>query len=322
MEPPRPFLLVVTAASGCSTCAISGQPLPPRWGSCRTKGLWRPLSGLSDSYIATPQPSRRSRGPSGAHRVSRLWTPIHLLSNGTTEFWLDVGAWPPDRRAASLDGEDFTWTYAGNVGLAQGLGTAIEAAAVLGPGFRLLILGEGAARQQLERQAAEQAPGRVEFRDQVPQEQAGLVLRASGALLVSLSAAPELAAFVPSKLFDFAAVGRPLVLAAAGESARVAAEDHAALSVPPGDVERLANAVRAVARDPELAGRLVEGGRRLASGTSEAALSTPLSASSGERQPGSSRRADPISLPGQASATGSIARARGSPPGGTGLWRG
>jgi glycosyltransferase involved in cell wall biosynthesis len=127
-----------------------------------------------------------------------------------------------------------------------------------------LILGDGAARRGLEQQADEQAAGLVEFRDQVPQERAALTLRASDALLVSLSAAPELAAFVPSKLFDFAAVGRPVVLAAAGEPARLAAKERAALAVPPGDAERLADAVRTVANDADLAARLVEGGRRFA----------------------------------------------------------
>src|SRR5262249_32669399 len=140
----------------------------------------------------------------------------------------------PDRAALELPEDEFLWTFAGNVGGAQGLDPAIDAAAMLGDGYRLLILGDGPARPGLEERAATLPPGRVEFRDQVPPERAVASLRSSAALLVSLSAAPELRAFVPSKLFDFCAVGRPVVVAAAGEPARLAADSGAAIAATPG----------------------------------------------------------------------------------------
>lgn len=189
---------------------------------------------------------------------------VHLVPNGTTRFWLDAASVPGDRAAARLDAGVFTWTFAGNVGLAQGLDAAVEAAALLGPGFRLVILGAGAARPGLEALAAERAPGLVEFRDQVPPEDAVTVLRASDALLVSLADSPDLASFVPSKLFDFCAVGRPVVLAAAGESRRWAEGEGAVLAVPPGDPRALADALRRLRAEPATAARLVDAGRSFA----------------------------------------------------------
>ncbi|MBA3747906.1 MAG: glycosyltransferase family 4 protein, partial [Solirubrobacterales bacterium] len=166
-----------------------------------------------------------------AEHVERLTTtPVHLIPNGTTQFWLDAGRAVPDRARAQLS-DRFTWTFAGNVGLAQGLETAVEAAQLLGDDFRLLILGEGSARLTLERQVAEQAPGLVEFRAQVPKERAAVILRASDALLVSLSPSPALEAFVPSKLFDCCAITKPVVLAVAGEATRRASGAGAALPV-------------------------------------------------------------------------------------------
>lgn len=186
---------------------------------------------------------------------------VTLVPNGTTQFWVDGAELPGDRRELGLPEDRFLWTFAGNVGVAQGLEAAIDAAARLGEGHRLLILGDGPARAALEQRAQEVAPGLVEFRGQVAPEVARAYLRASDCLLVSLNAHPELAPFVPSKLFDCCAVGRPVVVAAAGEPPRLVEKAGAALAVPPGDPVALADAVARVRDDEGLRSELTERGR-------------------------------------------------------------
>jgi glycosyltransferase involved in cell wall biosynthesis len=104
----------------------------------------------------------------------------------------------------------------------------------------------------------------VAFHDLVPPEEATRYLRASDCLIVSLAADPGLAPFVPSKLFDYCAVGRPVVLAAAGESARLAEAAGAALTVAPGDPAALAAAIGRLRAEPELRERLSAAGRSFA----------------------------------------------------------
>jgi colanic acid biosynthesis glycosyl transferase WcaI len=187
---------------------------------------------------------------------------ITLLPNGTTRAWVDGARLEPSRGSLGLPSDRFIWTFAGNVGLAQGLETALRAAARLGDGYQLLILGDGAARPGLERQAAALSlRDEVRFVDQVPPESAIRYARASDALLVSLAPDPALAAFVPSKLFDFCAVGRPVVVAAKGETPRLTADSGAALPVPPGDPEALAEAIAALRSDAALRERLASAGR-------------------------------------------------------------
>jgi colanic acid biosynthesis glycosyl transferase WcaI len=189
---------------------------------------------------------------------------VHVLPNGTTRAWLEMGTSSPDRSAASLPQGPFVWTYAGNLGLSQDLETAIEAARTLGDGYRLLLLGDGTARTRLEGVARERAPGKVLFRDSVPPADAMRIMRASDALLVSLADLPELGRSVPVKLYDSCALGRPVIAAVPGETRRMVEESGAALAVDPGDPRALAAAVRAVNEDRALADRLAAAGRAFA----------------------------------------------------------
>jgi glycosyltransferase involved in cell wall biosynthesis len=186
---------------------------------------------------------------------------VSVLPNGTTRLWVEGAQLEVSRAALGLDERRFLWTFAGNIGAAQGLETAVDAAALLDDGFQLLLLGDGPARPALQRRASSVAPGRIVFRDQVEPELALRYLRASDALLVSLAADPALAGFVPSKLFDCCAVGRPVVVAAAGEPQRLAEAAGAALGVPAGDPRALADTLRRLRDDADLRERIATAGQ-------------------------------------------------------------
>lgn len=189
---------------------------------------------------------------------------ISVIPNGTTQRWLDVGDEEVDRQSLEIPDDRFVWTYAGNVGLAQGLEAAVEAAAELGDGFQLQVVGDGPKRKELEALTGDLPGGAVVFRGLVSPEEAAQRLRASDAILVSLGADPALSKFVPSKMFDGCAVGRPVILAATGESQRLAETAGAVLPVAPGDAGALADAVRRLHGDAALRERLVDSGRAFA----------------------------------------------------------
>ncbi len=189
---------------------------------------------------------------------------ITIVPNGTTRDWLAAGEAEVSRAELGLPEDRFVWTYAGNLGIAQGLGTAVEVAGRLGERFQLQLIGAGPMKGQLEEQAAALAPGSVVFHGLVQPDVAARYLRASDANLVSLGAQPELAKFVPSKLFDCCAVGRPVVLSAAGEPQRLAAAADAALPIPPEDGAALEAALLRLEAEPELGRGLAERGRTFA----------------------------------------------------------
>jgi len=136
----------------------------------------------------------------------------------------------------------------------------MDAADALGDDYQLVIIGDGGMRAELAARAG--SSGRASLPGLMPAEVTARYLRASDALFVPQQA--SLGDFVPSKLYDCAAVGRPLIVAADGETRRLAEEAEVAIAVEPGDAEQIAAAVRELREDPGLADRLASNGRAFA----------------------------------------------------------
>lgn len=189
---------------------------------------------------------------------------VSVIPNGTTDAWLAVGASEVPRAELGIPADRFVLTYAGNVGLAQGLETAVEAAAALDDSFQLQIVGSGPRLADLESRAAALPDGRVVFRGLVEPLVAARLLRASDAALVSLGPNSERARSVPVKLYDSSAIARPVILVGGGEARRLAEQTGAALCVEPGDPAGLARAARRLRDDGALADRIAMAARAFA----------------------------------------------------------
>jgi glycosyltransferase involved in cell wall biosynthesis len=180
-----------------------------------------------------------------------------LIPNGTLDLFLDPAV--PEPRE-----EGFVVTFAGTLGIAQALPTVLDAAALLNAGVSVQLVGDGPVKDLLAADARMRRLENVVFREQVPREQIPPVLAASDALLVSLSGHPTFHSFVPSKLIDYMATGKPVLVAAAGESARLLEAAGAGLAVPPEDPAALAGAVRWLQDHPDEARAMGERGREFA----------------------------------------------------------
>jgi glycosyltransferase involved in cell wall biosynthesis len=189
--------------------------------------------------------------------------PTVLLPNGTMpQFFAarDDGI----RARLGIPAGRFLATFAGTLGIAQALPSVLDAASVLESEAELLLVGDGPMKSLLVADAEERGLRNVRFEPQVPLEEILPVLAASDALLVPLSAHPTFQQFVPSKLIDFMATGRPVVLAAAGESARLLEASGGGVAVPPEDPEALARAVRRLRDDRDGAAAMGRRGREFA----------------------------------------------------------
>jgi glycosyltransferase involved in cell wall biosynthesis len=208
----------------------------------------------SAAVTATTRPFCRHIDALAGRRVS-----VHV-PNGALDELLEIRA-----PATRPPGAPFTVAYAGNMGIAQGLGIVLGAADLLREtNVRFLVIGDGPLSADLRSQREERALHNVEIRPSVPVTEIGDILAGCDAILVPLRAHHLLEQFVPSKLYDAMALGRPVILAARGEAEALLSESGAGIAVAPEDAAELADAVVRLAGDPALAHRLGAAGRRAA----------------------------------------------------------
>ena len=189
------------------------------------------------------------------HIRARVVDPERVLwlSNGAATDLFDPARVDPTLRTRlGLDGR-FVVTFAGLHGMAQGLDAVLEAASRLQdrPEVVFVFIGDGPAKARLMASAARLDLANVRFLPTVPPAEAALYLTASDALLVPLRPHPAFDTFVPSKLYDFLACARPVILMVDGEAREILEASGAGVFSPPGSADGLAKAVLGLLETPE-----------------------------------------------------------------------
>jgi|GEM_PF-158530 len=217
------------------------------------EAIERQLYRAADAVVAVTRPFCEH-----VDAIRREPPPTRLVPNGTLDrFFVENG-----RNRLGVPDDRFLVTFAGTLGIAQALPAAVEAAARVDAEADFAFVGEGPVKHIVQEQA--RGLENVHFHPQIPLEAITPVLAGSDALLVTLSAHPTFRQFVPSKLIDFMAVGRPVILAAAGESAALVEQAGSGIVVPPEDPDALAGAVRWLRAHPDEAAEMGRRGREFA----------------------------------------------------------
>jgi glycosyltransferase involved in cell wall biosynthesis len=215
----------------------------------QTAGGWR-LVALKRLRVASLRRAQRIVVPSRyLAAIASGWglgRPIEVLVNPA----------PPPQDVVPRQLEPGTFVYVGRLASQKGLPVALAALAQV-PEARLLVVGDGPERDQLERRAAELSLGdRVSFAGSCSRDD---VLRAfAGARAAVL---PSLWENLPHAAVEALSVGAPVVATAVGGVPEVVHDDENGLLVPPGDVDALAAALRRMLTDDALRDRLASGAR-------------------------------------------------------------
>ena len=209
----------------------------------------------ADSVLCVSADLEQRMRAAGARRVTHAPVPAYPLPAlaGVSAPEPARGTTPgPPRKPAVLDvGPDRALVLAvGRLAAQKGFGTLLEAASRwrdIKPEPVLVIVGQGPLEAELKKQAAAlhldaRFPG---HRDDVP------ALLAAAAVFVL----PSVWEGQPLILQEALRAGVPVVATRVGGTPELTGED-AALLVPAGDPDRLADAVRAVLADPALATRM------------------------------------------------------------------
>ncbi len=157
----------------------------------------------------------------------------------------------------------FVVLYAGAHGLSNDLGVVLGAAAALRDenNIAIALLGDGKDKPSLQAQAAEQKLANVHFLPPLPKAQMAQALAAADACLAILKPVKLYGTVYPNKVFDYMAAAKPVLLAIDGVIRKVVENADGGVFVPPGQPAALADAIRAMAADPERARRMGAAGR-------------------------------------------------------------
>lgn len=176
---------------------------------------------------------------------------LHTIRNGADLDRFHPAAPNPAIRRRLGAGPDQTLVlYAGAHGIAHGLTTVAEAAAKLvGEPVHFAFVGEGAAKADLAAKVEELGLGNVTMLGGVPRDDVPSLLAAADVCLAPLRDVPLFSSFIPSKIFEYLAAGKPVIGSVTGEPASILAL-AGAMVVPPEDSRALAGAIRTLAADP------------------------------------------------------------------------
>jgi colanic acid biosynthesis glycosyl transferase WcaI len=191
---------------------------------------------------------------------------LSVITNGVDEDVFVPQAADSELRAKyGLNGA-FVCSYIGTVGMAAGLGVVLRAGELLRSkgrtDIKFLIVGDGADRAALEQKARELALENVIFAGQHGKQAMPRFLATSDACLVHLRNEPLFRSVLPSKIFEAAGMGKPVVMGVEGYAADLVREMGAGLCVKPEDAHALVEAVERFADDRELGREMGACGQR------------------------------------------------------------
>ena len=188
---------------------------------------------------------------------------IEIVYNG-----IDANLFKPQppsnelRARFDLEGR-FSVGYLGTLGLAHGLRTLLEAAEVLRsqPEIVFLLIGDGAEKKKLESIVRERKLKNVRLIGLQPREMMPAWIATTDILLVSLRDLPVFETVIPSKIFEFLAQERPVIVAARGEIRSMTEASNVALTINPEDPGALVDAIQEIRNEPEVAEARAKAGR-------------------------------------------------------------
>lgn len=176
---------------------------------------------------------------------------IHVVTNG-----VDLSRFTPMPRDAVLEQSlglqgKLVAGYIGTHGLAHGLDTLLDAAALLQKSdlqdrFRILFLGNGATKQALLERANSMGLRNVLFIDSVPKNDVVRYWSLLDVSIIHLRKTDLFSSVIPSKLFESMGMGIPVLLGVRGEAADILKRVDAGACFEPENAVELSKHIQAL----------------------------------------------------------------------------
>jgi colanic acid biosynthesis glycosyl transferase WcaI len=207
--------------------------------------------------------------PAFKDHLIRYWdvpaAKISIVENGveTDLFRLDPAA--AEVRIQLNLKDRFLICYIGTIGNAHGLETLIAAAEELQialPYATFLLIGEGAEKERIVKLAAARGLANIQFLDQQQRERIPAYVSAADLCLVMLKKTELFKTVIPTKLLEYMACERPVIVAVDGQARQIVEESGGGVFVEPEDSQALVKVIFALAADPERRRQMGMSGRK------------------------------------------------------------
>lgn len=189
---------------------------------------------------------------------------IDIVPNGVDRgLFADRGAGASVRDKFDL-GDAFVCSYVGTIGMGSGLEVVLRAARLLRDEGRddiaFVLVGDGAIREALERTALQEGLTQVVFTGRQDKSTMPDFLAMADVCLVHLLRRDLFRTVLPSKIFEAAAMKKPIILGVEGSAAQIVREANAGICIAPENEMELVEAVKRLAGDRDLANRMGQAG--------------------------------------------------------------
>ncbi len=150
----------------------------------------------------------------------------------------------------------FVCSYIGTIGMACGLRVVLEAGELLRKmgrdDIRLVLIGDGALREQLEAEARERELSNVLMIGCRPKSEMPDWVASSDVNLIHLKKTDLFTTVIPSKIFESAGCARPMIIGVDGFAKKLVLDAKAGISMEPENAEDLVDALVKLANDVAL----------------------------------------------------------------------
>lgn len=170
---------------------------------------------------------------------------IFVIPNGVeTKIWKPGGRNNALRRKLGW-GNDFVVLYLGTIGMAHALHRLVQAAGLLKQrrDIRLVIVGEGAEKKNIRELIKDRGLRNIQVLDSVPKEKVPLYYSACDLGVVHLRDTPLFREVLPSKIFEYLAMERPVISAVGGDANGLVQISGGGIGIEPEDPRTLAQVI-------------------------------------------------------------------------------
>lgn len=202
-----------------------------------------------------------------AHLISRgiQENKINVITNG-----VDMNKFPlvekkPDLLQKLKLKDKFIIGYIGTHGMAHGLDFIIQCLPrIKDPGIHFLFVGDGAAKVSVVQSAIELQIKNATFLPAVTKNEVPDYVGLTDVALVPLKKSDTFKTVIPSKIFEFAAMQKPIILGVDGQAREIIEEYNAGLYFEPENESSFIEVVNKIKNDSVLYESVKKGGKKLA----------------------------------------------------------